>query len=79
MSGNSVLQLELDNINPRALTNDMKLNRGKCKEIVVGFSRLEEFPPASIIDGMSIERVKSHKTLGVNFQSNLKWNTFIEG
>ena len=79
VNGNSELQLELDNINSWALANDMKLNPGKYKEIVVCFTRLEDLPPALIINGKSIERVKSHKTLGLIFQSNLKWNTFIKG
>ena len=60
------------------LADDMKLNPGKCKEIVACFSSLEDLPRALIIDGKSIERVKSHKTLGLIFQSNLKWNTFID-
>ena len=52
LNGNSVLQLELDNINSWALANDMKLNPGKCKEIVVWLSRLKDLPPALIIDGV---------------------------
>ena len=52
------------------LADDMKLNPGKCKEIVACFSRLEDLLPAVIIDGKSLERIQSHKTLGLIFQSN---------
>ena len=79
MNGNSVLQLELDNINSWALANDMKLNPGKCKEIVVCFSRLEDLPPALIIDGKSIERVQSHKTLGNYFSIKYEVEHFHRG
>ena len=66
LNGNSVLKLELDDINSWTLANDMNLNPGKCKEIVVCFSRLEGLPPALIIDGESIRE-----------SSGLKWNMHV--
>ena len=44
----------------------MKLNPGKCKEIVVWLSRLKYLPPALIIDRESIRE-----------SSDLKWNMHV--
>ena len=57
----------------------MKLNPGKCKEIIICFSRQQDPPPALNIEGIRLERVHSDKVLGLTFQSDLKWNIFIQG
>ena len=55
----------------------MKLNIKKCKELRVSF--LGEIPQLMplLIDGHSIETVRSHKVLGLTIQNNLKWDEHI--
>ena len=81
INDNCTIQSELDNIGTWSKENDitdMRLNPDKCKEIIVSFSPSQEMPPTSEIEGKSTERVQIHKGLGLTFQSNLKWNTFID-
>ena len=57
--------------------NRVKLNSDKCKELRISFARDQpEFQPI-LLNGMSLEVVKSAKLLGVTITSNLLWNDHI--
>ena len=56
----------------------MKLNPKKCKELRVCFLRETPVLPPLLIDGHSLEVVRSHKVLGLVIQNDLKWNEHIE-
>ena len=57
--------------------NNMKLNIGKCKEMVIDFAREKhEFLPLTI-NNVGIERVKSARILGLSIQDDLKWNEHV--
>ncbi|KAI3364677.1 hypothetical protein L3Q82_011448 [Scortum barcoo] len=49
------------------LRNNLQINAGKTKELVVDFCRRSHSPPAQVsIQGMDIDTVKSYKYLGVH-------------
>ena len=57
--------------------NNMKLNIGKCKEMVIDFAREKhEFLPLTI-NNVGIERAKSARILGLSIQDDLKWNEHV--
>ena len=52
----------------------MKMNIGKCKEMIFDFARVkQEFLPLTIKD-VGVEREKSARILGLIVKDNLKWN-----
>ena len=56
----------------------MKLNVGKCKELIIDFAKkTRHFPPLTVGD-VNIERVKSTCILGLTIQDNMKWNKLIQ-
>ncbi len=74
----SILQNELNAIGDWTSTNNMKLNPKKCKEMIVSFRRaIEQPPPTLVVENISLERIKSHKVLGLTIQNNLKWDVHI--
>ena len=73
----SVLQTALDNLSHWSETNKMKLNPVKCMKLEVSFTR---GPPVNIpltVDNVAIESVNEAKILGVNLQSDLKWESHV--
>ncbi|KAI5614135.1 hypothetical protein C0J50_3856 [Silurus asotus] len=54
--------------------NNLSLNVDKTKEIVVDFRRAQSDQSPLIIDGSSVEIVKSTKFLGVHLADNLTWS-----
>ncbi|KAI3376480.1 hypothetical protein L3Q82_016937 [Scortum barcoo] len=57
------------------LRNNLQINAGKTKELVVDFRRRSHSPPAPVsIQGMDIDTVKSYKYLGVHLNDNLDWS-----
>ena len=79
VKGNSNIQTALDQVCHWASYNDMKLNPKKCKEMVIPFANSDvRIPGLTIaIDRVDLERVQSHKVLGLTLQNNLKWNTHV--
>ncbi len=76
--GVSILQNDLDAIGNWTSTNNMKLNPKKCKEMIVSFRRdIEQPPPTLVVENISLERIESHKVLGLTIQNNLKWDLHI--
>jgi hypothetical protein len=55
----------------------MKLNIGKCKELVIYFAKKKHSFPPLTVDEVNIERVKSARILGLTVQDNMKWNEHI--
>jgi hypothetical protein len=55
----------------------MKLNIGKCKELVIDFAKNKHCFPPLTVDEVNIERVKSARILGLTVQDNMKWNEHI--
>jgi hypothetical protein len=55
----------------------MKLNIGKCKELVIDFAKKKHCFPPLTADEVSIERVKSARMFGLTVQDNMKWNDHI--
>ncbi|KAI3376291.1 hypothetical protein L3Q82_016422 [Scortum barcoo] len=57
------------------LRNNLQINAGKTKELVVDFRRRSHSPPAQVsIQGMDIDTVKSYKYLGVHLNDSLDWS-----
>ena len=57
--------------------NDMKINAQKTHEMIISFAREKPDPPPISIDDEDIARVDSEKLVGLNIQSNLKWDIHI--
>ena len=73
---NSNLQDLVNYIDNWTTRNNMKLNIGKCKELVDFAKKKHCFPPLTV-DEVNIERVKSARILGLTVQDNMKWNEHI--
>ncbi|KAI3356731.1 hypothetical protein L3Q82_003410 [Scortum barcoo] len=58
------------------LRNNLQINAGKTKELVVDFhAGVAYSPPAQVsIQGMDIDTVKSYKYLGVHLNDSLDWS-----
>ena len=70
----SVLQTDLDTISAWAKDNNMNLNPKKCKEMVV--CPLKHTPDLAplLLNEVPLDKVVSHKVLGMTIMDNLKWN-----
>jgi hypothetical protein len=55
----------------------MKLNIGKCKELVIEFAKTKHCFLPLTVDDVNIERVKYARILGLTVQDNMKWNEHI--
>ncbi len=55
--------------------NNLSLNVGKTKEVVMDFRRNTVDHPPLIIDSSTVERVSSTKFLGVHITEDLTWTT----
>ena len=75
----SLLNVAVSSINNFAVTHSMKLNPGKCKEMVVNFMKNPNFLLGPFVVGSTmIQRVTSYKLLGVFIDDDLKWSTHID-
>ncbi len=59
----------------RCGTNNLSLNVGKTKEVVLDFKRNSVYHPPLTIDSSTVERVSSTKFLGVHITEELTWTT----
>ncbi len=57
--------------------NNLSLNVGKTKEVVMDFRRNSVDHPPLTIDGSTVERVGSTKFLGVHITEDLTWTTNV--
>ena len=70
----SIMRNIVDNINRFAADSHMRLNPKKCKSMEICFLQHNSYScPALAVEGSTIERVKSHKFLGVLISSDLSW------
>ena len=71
----SYLPIAASDVNHYASVRNMRLNAKKCKEMTVDFL---QYKPAVLsplhVGGSLIERVPSHKLLGVIITNNLSWD-----
>ena len=81
----TVPRLEHPNMQPNIInletwseSNCMKLNPKKCKEMSVCFLKNKPDLQSITIYGNQIERISSHKFLGVVIQDGLKWSNHID-
>ena len=72
------MQKVLETSQEWAIDNKMRINPNKTKDKWICFSNAIPTPAPLILDGAVIERVNSHKLLGVWHQNNLKWNSHVE-
>ena len=70
----SRIQVAVDDLVGQAETYKFQLNKTKCKELQVSFSRSVELFKAVTINNKPIEVVTSVKRLGLTISNNLKWN-----
>ena len=77
MQSKSVLQTDLDKISGWSKDNNMNLNTLKCEEMLV--CSLKCTPDlAPLLNGVSLEKVASHKVLNTTIMDHLKWNKSID-
>ena len=74
----SRIQVAVDDLVGQAETYKFQLNKTKCKELQVSFSRSVELFKAVTINNKPIEVVTSVKRLGLTISNNLKWSDHIE-
>ena len=74
----STLQNDLDQISICSKNNNMNLNPKKCKEMVI--CPLKKAPDLDClsINSIPLDRVSSHKVLGLNIMDNMKWNNNVK-
>ena len=71
--------MAVSSIHNFAVTHNMKLNPGKCKEMVINFMKNPNFLLGPIVVGSTmIQRVKFYKLLGVFIDDDLKWSTHVD-
>ena len=71
------IQSLIDEINTWCTENDMKLNRLKCKEMIITFAKgYPELDPIFVEDYELIP-VSSANILGIHISADLKWNVHI--
>ncbi|KAI3368136.1 hypothetical protein L3Q82_007868 [Scortum barcoo] len=66
---------EVDRLAEWCDTNNLLLNTGKTKELIVDFRRNADPHSPIHIKGMTVERVNSFKFLGVHISEDLTWTT----
>ena len=74
----SSMQSDLDYISSWASANYMMLNPKKCKELRICFFRETPTVFPLIIDGKPVDIVDSHKVLGIEINSSLKWSEQVD-
>jgi len=72
----SKMQQELDSVNSWSNTNYMNINIKKTKEMLLG-STTNNRPPALLLNGHPVDRVKSYKLLGLHITDSLRWNEHV--
>ena len=71
--------MAVSSIHNFAVTHNMKLNPGECKEMVINFMKNPNFLLGPIVVGSTmIQRVKFYKLLGVFIDDDLKWSTHVD-
>ena len=74
----SHMQMALEAVQDWSTRNNMIINPKKTKDMWICFNTAIPEPDPLLICSEVVERVKSHKLLGVWHQNNLKWNLHVE-
>ena len=74
----SNLQSLVDSFEIQCSANKFVLNRDKCKELRVDFSKSTANPDSVLVYGEPIDLINESKLLGLTISHDLKWNTHIE-
>jgi hypothetical protein len=69
------IQANVERISKFSREENMRLNLKKTKEMGIDLRIMKSEIPLITIDNVPIERVQSHKLLGIWLQSDLKWHT----
>ena len=70
----SHMKMALEAVQDWSTRNNMIINPKKTKDMWICFNTAIPEPDPLLIGSEVVERVKSHKLLGVWHQNNLKWN-----
>ena len=71
--GSSTIQNDVDDLINQSEANKFQMNKGKCKELWIRFSKLiNQFEPMKIHNN-PLEVVRSAKILGLTLSDDLKW------
>ena len=71
----SNIQANVERISKFSREENMRLNLKKTEEMVIDLRIMKSEIPVITIDNIPIERIQSHKLLGIWLQSDLKWHT----
>ena len=74
----SHMKMALEAVQDWSTRNNMIINPKKTKDMWICFNTAIPEPDPLLIGSEVVERVKSHKLLGVWHQNNLKWNLHVE-
>ena len=74
----SHMQMALEAVQDWSRKNNMIIKSKKTKDMWICFNTAILEPDPLLIGSVVVERVKSHKLLGVWHQNNLKWNLHVE-
>ena len=70
------LQEELNRMKQYCVDNKMTINSTKTKVVLFNTARKYDFQPQLTLDGINnLEVVEEFRLLGINFQSNLSWQS----
>ena len=70
------LQEELNRMKQYCVDNKMTINSAKTKVVLFNTARKYDFQPQLTLDGINnLEVVEEFRLLGINFQSNLSWQS----
>ena len=72
------MQLEVDAISNWCIENHMIINAAKTKELLISFASSKPTPPALQLGDVTIERVRSYKSLGIVISDDLSWDAHID-
>ena len=74
----STIQNDVDELINQSVANKFQMNEGKCKELLIGFSKLiTPFEPIKI-HNKPLEVVRCAKILGLTVSNDLKWNEHVQ-
>ena len=74
----SKMQLAANEANDWAKRNNMSLNAGKTKEIIVYFGKKDVDIPPVILEGTAIKQVSEANLLGVKLNKKLNWDDHVD-
>ncbi len=73
----SHMQEIMSNLEKWVLSNKMEINAAKTKDMWISFKKTCLVPQPVSVKGKDLQRVEVFKLLGINVQSDLKWNSHI--